>query len=306
MESITKTKLSLEQIGAILEKAFGSGIHAQSVEEMVEGWFNTSYAITLSDGREVILKISPPPGIKLLRYEKEVMYTEVELLRRFAGTGKIPVPVVYCSDFSRTVIPCDYFVMERLPGIAYGKIKKSFSLAEREQIETELGRINRAINDIQGTAFGIYIQEDSKRKSWADAFVYMLDAILQDALEEEVQFPMGYEQIRELILSRISVLDPVQIPCLVHWDLHDGNVIVKDGEITGIIDCDRAIWGDPLVEFYFGCFANKEYFLKGYGPSLIDTSEGKCRRVMYDIYLDLIMVTESYTEIHGRTSELGI
>lgn len=294
MESITKTKLSTEQIERIVQKSFGNSIHPVQVDEMKEGWFNTSYWIILSDGREVILKISPPPDIKVLRYEKDVIRVEVDVLRLFKETGKFPVPAVYSSDFSGTIISSDYFIMEKLPGTAYSKIKQSLTSSEREQIDLELGRINRAINDIEGMEFGLYIQHDKKRKRWSDAFMLMVDDILLDGLEQNVQLPLEYDQIRDVIISRLSVMDPVDKPCLVHWDLHDGNVIINDGKITGIIDCDRALWGDPLIEFYFSKFPERENFFKGYGPSLIDTKEGKCRRVLYNIYLDLVMVVESY------------
>lgn len=48
---------------------------------------------------------------------------------------------------------------------------------------------------------------------------------------------------RSLTLSK-TVFDQVTVPCLVHWDLWDGNVFVKDNRITGVIDCERSLWGD--------------------------------------------------------------
>ncbi len=294
MESNTKTKLSLTQIKLIMQKGFGDNVQFTLDGELEDGWFNTIYSILLGDQRKVLLKISPPPNIKLLRYEKDVMYAEVEILRFLKENKIVPVPSVYLHDYSKTIIPNDYFVMEKLPGIAYSKIKKSLTQQESDQIEIELGRYNRRINDIKGTEFGYYYQPKKKRARWADAFFIMIHDILQDGLECKVKLPMAYDKIEDMISSRIQILDEIVEPSLIHWDLHGGNVIVEDGKISGLIDCDRAIWGDPLVEFYFGDFTGHDNFCKGYGSNPLDTESGKQRRVIYNVYLYLIMVVESY------------
>ena len=160
MESITKTKLSTEQIERIVQKSFGNSIHPVQVDEMKEGWFNTSYWIILSDGREVILKISPPPDIKVLRYEKDVIRVEVDVLRLFKETGKFPVPAVYSSDFSGTIISSDYFIMEKLPGCLQ-KLNSPLTSSERNRLIL-ISRIT--VNKcIEGMEFGLYIQSDKKR-----------------------------------------------------------------------------------------------------------------------------------------------
>jgi fructosamine-3-kinase len=151
------------------------------------------------------------------------------------------------------------------------------------------------MNDIIGNRFGYFSQRDKTASSWFDAFHIMVDDILLDGKEYGVKLPMEYDEIEQLFLSNVHAFDSVKEPRLVHWDLHDGNVIVgDDGHISGIIDCDRAIWGDPLIEFYFGDFTNSVNFLKGYGKNLLTDSDAKRRRILYNIYLYLIMVIESY------------
>ena len=80
----------------------------------------------------------------------------------------------------------------------------------------------------------------------------------------------------------------------MHWDLHDGNIFVnkETNEISGIIDFERAFWGDPLIEFYFGDFCEKDSFIEGYGINLFKEESSLSRRILYNIYLGLIMVIE--------------
>jgi aminoglycoside phosphotransferase (APT) family kinase protein len=86
-------------------------------------------------------------------------------------------------------------------------------------------------------------------------------------------------------------LEEITTPRLVHWDLWEGNVFVKEGKITGIIDFERAMWGDPLQEYFFRLHCYNKSFTDGYGRDL--RAEAPVRALLYDIYLYLIMVIET-------------
>lgn len=56
--------------------------------------------------------------------------------------------------------------------------------------------------------------------------------------------------------------DAVKTPTLVHWDMWEGNIFIKDGTITGIIDWERAMWRKPL---WMGCIVGLSHYLKKFG-----------------------------------------
>ena len=64
----------------------------------------------------------------------------------------------------------------------------------------------------------------------------------------------------------------------------------------GIIDWERAMWGEPFMDDRFRFHNRHDDFLKGFGIGTI--SDEELRRIYwYDIYLYLIMMTEaSYRE----------
>jgi aminoglycoside phosphotransferase (APT) family kinase protein len=68
-------------------------------------------------------------------------------------------------------------------------------------------------------------------------------------------------------------------------------VFIKDGTVTGIIDFERSLWGDPLMEFYFSHFHQSAPFLAGYGAAAFTPAQ-LGRRALYDLYLDLILCVE--------------
>ncbi len=138
--------------------------------------------------------------------------------------------------------------MEMLEGEPYNKVKDGLTEEQRSRIEHQLGVYNRQINDIRGERFGIYAAGGETGSSWKETFHLMLLSVLSDGESEGVQLTADYKTIRNEVSLRLDLLDEVTEPRLLHWDLWDGNVFIKDGTITGIIDFERTLWGDPLME----------------------------------------------------------
>ncbi len=113
MESKTKNKKTREQIERMAARAFeGLGLAAgeEAVLELKEGWFNAAYNVRLADGREVILKIAPPPGAQVMLYEKNLMATEVAAMRLVRQNPAIPVPAISLFDDAHDLCDAGYFL----------------------------------------------------------------------------------------------------------------------------------------------------------------------------------------------------
>lgn len=290
MENMIKRQLSRDELESLIARVFGEQVNIAEAHELKDGWFNSAYDLTLNNGSRTVLKVAPFAGAGAMRYERNVMRTEVEVLRRLKAIGTIPVPEVYYYEVEDGDIEC--FLMEYLPGTPYNKIKEQLLPEERGQIEEELGRLSRFINEIQNDRFGYYALEEQQGTDWMTVFSDMVSGLLADAKDKDIELPASGEQIKSAISFRKASLEEVTVPRLVHWDLWDGNVFVDSGRITGIIDCERALWGDPLMEYYFRTLAgDHSAFLKGYGKDAFTDCE-KERMELYDLYLALILHIE--------------
>jgi aminoglycoside phosphotransferase (APT) family kinase protein len=80
---------------------------------------------------------------------------------------------------------------------------------------------------------------------------------------------------------------------LVHFDLWDGNILLDDGRLSGIIDAERAFWGDPVAEFVSLTLLHDldAPLLEGYGRARFD-APARRRLTLYRVYLGLIMLVE--------------
>ncbi len=298
MESKTKNRKTQEQVARMVGKAFGGITLAtgeDAVCELKEGWFNAAYNVRLSDGREVIVKIAPLKDADVLAYEKNIMVTEVAALHLVRENPAIPVPKIYYFDTARDVCDSEYFFMEKLSGDNYEHVKGSFSPLMQAQIDQQIGAIVREINGFTGTYFGYDGNSDLRGNTWKEAFIKIMDSVLEDGSRKHADFGYAIDEIREAILKHAPSLEAVTTPQLVHWDAWDLNFFVKDGKITGILDFERALWADPLMEAQFRAlaFGGVSASMRGYGKTTF-THEEEERCHLYTLHLALVMKTECY------------
>ena len=70
-------------------------------------------------------------------------------------------------------------------------------------------------------------------------------------------------------------------------DIWAQNILTDhNGELTGIVDWDRGLWGDPEIEFSVieYCGISKPAFWEGYGKIPKITKEYQVRRLFYFLY----------------------
>ena len=67
---------------------------------------------------------------------------------------------------------------------------------------------------------------------------------------------------------------------------NDGNDGSNEGRVTGIVDWDRALWGDPEIEFAVldYCGISEPAFWRGYGKARDESPEAKLRWLFYYLY----------------------
>jgi aminoglycoside phosphotransferase (APT) family kinase protein len=294
MESITKSKLAPEKINELVKNSFGLEVSAKEITELTDGYFNTAYLLTLSNGLKTILKVSPPKDVQVMSYEENIMDTEVYVLNKLTSLETITVPKVLLYDKSCQLIENEFFFMEFIEGTPLNKVKTELSIEQRSKIYSELGTMVKEINSVSDNYFGYISQENKRFHSWTEAFLYMINELLEDALAVSAILPYETNRIYKLIYKNRSVLDSVKTPCLIHKDIWSGNIFIDEStaKITGIIDCERAIYGDPLLDPVCGFLINNEDFMKSYAGRTVLSKEEELRVILYQIYLNLIMVIE--------------
>ena len=293
MDSVTKRKLEKDTVLQLVKTAFGNDVQVEAINELTDGYFNNSYYILLTHGEKIVLKVAPKDDVKVLRYEKELMKTEVFVLDQISKVN-VPVPKILFKDDRNKIIDSHYFFMEYVEGVPLNSLRDDMSPEIYDAMSGDLGVFAKRISDIKGEYFGFINIKNRRFDKWYDCFRMMISDLMEDAESEKVILPIAKDEALSIIDKNQQHLNEIKSPYLVHKDLWDGNIFVDadNYEITGIIDCERALLGDPLLEPVCGFLDENNIFMKNfYGKTILDDSE-KIRVKLYKFYLFLLMVIE--------------
>ncbi|GLI26221.1 aminoglycoside phosphotransferase [Agromyces rhizosphaerae] len=306
MESVTKNRQTAATLRTLIARAYGADrlpTDDDFAHEITEGWFNVAYRITLRDGERVVLKIAPPAGVDVLTREVGMMRAELEAMRLVSTRTTVPVPRVDHVDLTHEVVDADLFFMEYIDADNFGFAAADGRLgAEVVAIATrELGAMNREINSIVGPHFGPLLGPGAA--TWREAFTTMVEDTLVDGERVRIDLGRHPDAFRAVLANHADTLDGVTVPRLVEVDLWTKNSMIRDGRIVAILDHERAIYGDPLMEagltgLDMPAFGDPSDFMAGFGLGALD-AEQRTRRRLYSLYLALIMVVE--TKYRGHT-----
>ncbi|MGX6602970.1 phosphotransferase [Micromonosporaceae bacterium Da 78-11] len=278
VRSPTQRTLTTGDIAAVV--AAGLGLGVDSAAELTGGGFATVWRATLTDGRDVVVKVGPPPSARLLAYEKGLIAAEAKYFRLVrARTAEVPVPEVLAGTD-------DWLITTLLPG-------RPLTEGDSPLARTGLGAATARVHAVTGDRFG-YSGGRSSGADWPAAFGAMLDALRADAATWNVPLP----PLDGVVDRHRDALAAVTRPALLHFDLWDGNVLVgPGGELTGLVDGERHLYGDPLLDLVSPALFHRiedepgHPFLLGYRPAPFDDA-ARVRLSLYRIHLYVLMLAE--------------
>lgn len=290
MAYFTQNTQSEQTLAKLIQHAFPART-LESLHELTEGYFNIAYEVSFADGTASILKIAPHPKVTVMTYEQNIMEAEVRSMRLVAQKTNVPLPKVEFYDPSCQWCSAPYFFMEKLKGQSLASQKASFTPQQVSEIDALVGSLNKEINQITNDTFGYLGQTAFQGESWHEVFGEMLKAVLMDADKENIDLKVSSRELLDLLDKDKPLFLEVVTPRLVHWDLWDGNIFMDQGNLTGFIDWERCLWGDPLMEVGFRSYAQSPDFLRGYGIGKLTEEENR-RILWYDLYLLMIVAQE--------------
>ena len=155
--------------------------------EITNGWFNTIFLIHLEDDSHCILKISPPSEFTVMRYEKDILYTEKSMLDLLYSAG-IPVPRVLSYIETNPYFDHPCFFMEYVKGQTVHSFKeeqKSSDKTDFSKLNFNLGSLQAKINNLGSgiTRWGLPAS-DMSYSSWKEALCTLVNGLLLDAADK--------------------------------------------------------------------------------------------------------------------------
>lgn len=287
---ITKNIQSEANIYRMAKRAFPQK-EMVSCTELTEGMCNAAYLVQFSDGSKSVLKIASDNREGFMSNEVNLMDAEVKAMRLVQESGLVKVADVQYYDTSKTLCSGKYFFMEALEGQSYFSIGEQLTEEDKARLNFEVGQIEKRLSTICGQSFGLLGDERRRYDNLFDFVYQLISNVLSDAQKKDIVIGVTAEEMLSKLEVHRKVFDCVKQPTLVHWDMWEGNIFVKDKRIVGVIDWERAMWGEAFLDDRFHRHTRNQDFLKGFGKTDF-TQEEMCRINWYDVLLYLTMMTE--------------
>ena len=298
MRSKTKYEVDETTLIKLFEKAGIAG--AENIAPLGAGEYNSVYAAD-AGGKAYAIKIAPLASAKILTYEQQMMAQEVFYYAIMAEQAGVRVPKIYYSDFSKSEIPAEYFIMERLPGKQIDQTE--LSALQKEAAEKKLIAMVAQIHTVKGDKFGY--RQNGLHDNWYLALQAMVSNLIDDGKAMGKRTKRG-EKLLAYIQRNQQVLERVECS-LINFDIWPPNIFVdwENGDLNlSWIDPERCLWGDHIADFVCLDFMNmtldkksktiEQYNQVAEKPVVIDQEE-KIRLAIMLGYLGLIMEVEKYS-----------
>jgi aminoglycoside phosphotransferase (APT) family kinase protein len=208
----------------------------RSVERLSGGQINAAYRVN----GELVLRVRPVGKDGAAFRKEQVLY---ERLR-----GQVPVPEVVALDESGETLPAAYLICKRLPGEALAGVWLWAGPRSREWLLMQLAVMLRVLHDTPFPACGDL--PGGELQPAANWHAY-LDARLRRRLARVRALPGAPHSLLDAVEAfarRAAPALSAGAPCLVHRDLHFGNLLAQGDRITGLLDFEAAVAAPPDYE----------------------------------------------------------
>jgi aminoglycoside phosphotransferase (APT) family kinase protein len=257
------------QVAQMIVDRVCPGAAVASVARIHGGEIAAIHEIGLSNGASLVLKLYPD----FVRWK---MSKEAGVARLIDGRLGVASPRVLLTDDSKQLLDLNFLVMTKLGGSSLGWLLSSLTVAQRASAYGQIGRLLRDFHRIPMQAFG-YIGGDGISTRYATNHDYVtsqFDRKLKEFVDRGGTSELA-RRIEQHVATRTHLLNGCTGPVLCHNDLHAGNllttVVSGDARLTGVLDFEGALAGDPLKDIakalYYLDDADRQAVLTGYGDT---------------------------------------
>ena len=160
----------------------------------------------------------------------------------------LPVPAVVALDASRVIIPYDYLIMTRLPGVDLAASWRTLAPALARDLAWEAGLCLARLHAITFDSFG-KLHTPGQFDSWPGYFADYSRRYLDTARRLNLLDTTTLARLAAVPGRAHDLLAAVRQPVLVHSDYHYENILQECGWLSGLLDFEWAIAGDPSYDF---------------------------------------------------------
>ncbi|MCL4360372.1 aminoglycoside phosphotransferase family protein [Patescibacteria group bacterium] len=220
-------------------------------ELITDGLVNNVLKAKLADGTNIVIRMHPKD------VKNGYFWVEKVAAEKAKAYGVLTYST-YIIVNDRKKFDFDFIIMEALPGETMRNFTHSGEIkyAYEEQLIRETGRQIGLIHRVKTRGFGFFDNKIAKSKGTLEGQYNSLREHFFASLHEDLEYldndhKITHSQQEKILalLNKNADLINCDEPALIHNDVADWNTLSDGKHITGIVDWDECISGDPVMEF---------------------------------------------------------
>jgi fructosamine-3-kinase len=215
--STTESDISWHLLRQIVQDWAGNSVDLVAVSPLDGGCVNTTLHLTLTDGQQAVIKVTPHRVN--LSYQDESK--QLAMMRQL----EIPVPQVYQCVTGTLDQPNSYLLMEFVHGIDLHKARAQLSQDDYDDLQKELADYTWRMHAVTAEQYGRMASGHQPVDDWAKLYKELYGPIVKAAAKSPrlgVKCRRRLEKVHDKLPRLIANADR---PRLTHGDLWSGNVL---------------------------------------------------------------------------------
>lgn len=292
--------LTKEVFAKMYFAAFNKNAINLGIQKLSGGLKNRVYL--MDDGKNrFVLKTVPSENKVVSEIDRNTLWWEADVLKKMEELDITTPRVLYYSEGIEEYHH-PFMIMNYLEGNNYLDCKDNMCLEQKKDISFHIGEITQKICSIKKDYYYLPSFPNKKFKDNYEFVIFIFKKLLKIYKKYNINIDgITSNQVLELVKNKKKELNMVKQISMCNIDLWDGNILVKNGRISGMVDFTDTYYCDELMSFYFHLIDEDvdEYFLLGYGNKKLSYDE-KVRIEIYRLYVVLKMIVDCEIKQYGR------
>jgi hypothetical protein len=226
-----------EHAAQLVERALGE--RAVRVERFPTGHAHYVYDVLTESGRPLVARIARPD-------HPQSISDAVGWSRLLRPLG-VPLPALLHADADAKLLPFASMLLERLPGTDLGNCHAALTREQKRELARQVCAVQQRLTPLnEGQGFGF-------APSYDGPFAPSWRAVVESSLSRSRQRIAGAKLATVEHVARVEALLPrfeadiTAVPPRPFLDdITTKNVLVHEGQLSGIVDVDHLCFGDAL------------------------------------------------------------
>ncbi len=260
------------------------------------------------------------PGVGLLR-ELSSLEEQFRVIKALEETSA-PTPGAYWYESDVSILDAPFIVMEKVEGEAvnpWSKVGKQFyaEAAKRGKLPRSFVEALAALHNLDWRAAGLdFLGVPAEGKDFARREIEKWEGLIRQSIQKP-------EPTLTEVLAWLKANAPsVQRLAFVHGAYRTGNLMIKDDEISAVIDWELQVIGDPMYDVAYvlsdlnregspllSCVVERDFFIKYYEELTglkVDFEACRYYQILYMMRTAAFWLSASGLFAEGRSKDLRL